>query len=136
MKQALLGFVLVLFIGGFVWFLRSQTMSTDTPESATGFTEVVVRARTRGEPLASVLPLTRAQVDVCRIKVDSNLVQTGFREIATRTFRFVVTPALNESDQVELAGCLQDLRIQHLQLQVVRLAPVAGPQPAAASAQG
>lgn len=103
-----------------VWFLREETMSVHVATPPGSRTEVVVEATTRNsEPSASEQELTRALVLACRLEVDAELGAEGIVELAPHTYAFALTPALDRSDGFQLRGCLQDLTIDHVLLQVV-----------------
>lgn len=103
-----------------VWFLREETMSVHVATPAGSRTEVVVEAATRNsEPSASEQELTRALVLACHLEVAAELGPEGIVELAPHTYGFALTPALDRSDGFQLRGCLQDLAIDHVLLEVV-----------------
>ncbi len=119
MTRVAVGVVLVVAAGAGIWFLRAETMARNTPDEFGSALAVIVRAEVRREPESATLEMARALVNTCRLQVDSTLVQPLFRQVDDDTFRFVLEPDLIESDRRQLRGCLQDARLQHLQLDVL-----------------
>lgn len=102
--------------------LRDATMSRETPVDERRDLAVQVRAQVVDEPPGVLPGMVRALLDVCRLEVDADLVV--FDSVDADEFRFVLSPTLNESDRRQLHGCLEDARIQHLQLDVLRMETV------------
>jgi hypothetical protein len=82
---------------------------------------VVVAAHTMREPDRSAAEMTTSLVAACKLLVESSLVQEAYQEVADRTFRFVFAPSLDRDGKSRLHGCLEDARLQHLQLRVVSM---------------
>lgn len=105
-----------------VLLLRAETMSTHVEAPPGSRTEVIVRVDTRNaESSATERELTYALVLACRLHVNAELRSSGLREVGPDTYGFTLSPALDESDQRQLHGCLEDTRIDHVQLAVARL---------------
>lgn len=104
-----------------VYYVRAATIGRDTPPSAGSSLEVIVEADTVREPESATLEMARAFINTCRLQVNSSVVEERFRRLGDDTFRFVLQPNLIERDQRQLRGCLEDARIQHLQLDVVTM---------------
>lgn len=113
------GFLAVLAVA--VVLLREQTMTRETTVDPDTRLEVVVAAHTVREPDRSALEMTLSLVSACKLLVESSLVQEEFQEVADRTFRFVFVPSLDRDGKARLHGCLQDARLQHLQLRVLEM---------------
>lgn len=121
MARVLAGTAVAVALAAAVIVLRETTMSRHVSTPAGSTTEIVVRARTsHAQRQATEEELTTALVLTCRLHVDSGLVG-GISRVGDHTYSFVVTPALDESDRRQLHGCLEDMRIDHLQLGVVEL---------------
>lgn len=101
--------------------LALATMSRDTPTDPRSRSEIVVRAVAVREPEYGLLEMTRALLLACRLQVTVDLVEREFEQVSNDTFRFMVQPSLNESDRRQLHGCLEDARLEHLQLDVVAM---------------
>ncbi|MGI8759619.1 MAG: hypothetical protein ACR2K0_09980 [Acidimicrobiales bacterium] len=110
--------------------LREQTMTRHEPGVAGTATEVVVRATTRNaEPMATNAELTEALVSTCRLEVAAEPVSDLERVSAEdHRYRLVLAPALDEFDQRQLHGCLEDAGISHLQVKVVALRQLKWPE--------
>lgn len=120
--------IVVVIIG--VVVLREQTMTRDEPGVAGTATEVVVRATTRNaEPTTTNAELTAALVSTCRVEVKAEPVADLERVSAEdHRYRLVLAPALDEFDQRQLHGCLEDAAISHLQVKVVALRQLEWPE--------
>jgi zona occludens toxin (predicted ATPase) len=120
--------IVVVIIG--VVVLREQTMTRDEPGVAGTATEVVVRATTRNaEPTTTNAELTAALVSTCRVEVKAEPVSDLERVSAEdHRYRLVLAPALDEFDQRQLHGCLEDAAINHLQVKVVALRQLEWPE--------
>lgn len=116
------GVVVLLGVVAFgVQRLALATMSRDVPTDPGSRTEVVVEADAVREPHYGLLEMTRALFMACRLQVTVDLVEQAFERVSPSAFRFVVQPALNESDRRQLHGCLEDARLEHLQLDVLAM---------------
>lgn len=113
--------VLAVLAAGIV-LLRAATMTRHTPVDPRLELAAVVRADVVREPRTALAPMTRALVDVCRLAVDAALVDLG--RLDRDEFRLVLRPTLDESDRRRLHGCLEDARIEHLQLDVLEMRTV------------
>jgi hypothetical protein len=115
------GFLVIAGLVAGLLFLRGKTMHRSTPEGVGGQTEVVFRAFVTREPPEARKPMAEALVDVCRLRVDAERVEESVETIGDGVFRVLLEPGLFRSDQEELHGCLEDLRMQHLKLDVLLL---------------
>jgi hypothetical protein len=120
--------IVVVIIG--VVVLREQTMTRHEPGVAGTATEVVVSATTRNaEPTTTNAELTAALVSICRVEVEAEPVSDLERVPAEdHRYRLVLAPALDEFDQRQLHGCLEDAAISHLQVKVVALRQLEWPE--------
>lgn len=121
MRQPLAIVVVLAVLGAAIVVVRAATMARETPVDPRLELAVVLRAHAVREPPGAIEPMTRALVEVCRLGVDTQLVDAGYRRLDPDEFRFVLRPALNDSDRRRLHGCLEDARVEHLQLDVLRL---------------
>lgn len=111
-----------------VLFLRAETMSTHTESPPGSRTEVVVEAATWNNPRsATQAELTHAVVLTCRLEVDAELRTSALRPVGQRAYAFMLEPALDESDEKQLHGCLEDAMVDHVQLRVRHLANLPAP---------
>ena len=106
-----------------VVLLREQTMTRHQPGVPGTATEVIVTAASRNnEPASTVTELTQALVSTCRLEVDAEPVSDLERlSREDHRYRLVLAPALDEFDERQLHGCLEDARINHLQVKVTQL---------------
>jgi hypothetical protein len=112
------GLVMLVLAAG-ILMLRDATMSRATPVDEQRDLAVQVRAHVTDEPPEVVPGMVRALVDLCRLQVYTDLVAAD--RLDADEFRFVLSPTLNDSDRRQLHGCLEDARVQHLQLDVLRM---------------
>ncbi len=106
--------------------LAEITMSRETPVDPDSRMAVVTKVHTKGHTPYSSLQMARALFLTCRLDVDTNLVTEAFDIVGPGEFQFVIQPALNESDRRQLHGCLEDARVDQLQVEVLgieRLSP-------------
>lgn len=123
MSRNLAGMVAAIVVVVGVVLLREQTMTRHQPGVPGTATEVIVSAATRNnEPASTVTELTQALVSTCRLEVDAEPISELERlSSEDHRYRLVLAPALDEFDERQLHGCLEDARINHLQLKVTRL---------------
>jgi hypothetical protein len=100
--------------------LREATLSTHEPVSARQ-TRVVLTGKTKGgEEHQTLSEMVEAQLLTCRLEVESDL-SGPVERIGDGRYRAVLVPALDDSNQRQFRGCLEDWSIDHLQLDVVEL---------------
>ena len=100
--------------------LREATLSTHEPVSARQ-TRVVLTGKTKGgEEHQTLSEMVEAQLLTCRLEVESDL-SGPVERIGDGRYRAVLVPALDDSNQRQFRGCLEDWSIDHVQLDVVEL---------------
>ena len=105
--------------------LREATLSTHESVSPDSRIEVVVAARVKGGERGQTLEeMVEAQLVACRLEVSSDLVGEIEPEHDGRHFHAVLRPSMDETDQRQFRGCLEDWRIDQFQLDVIRLAEI------------
>lgn len=111
----------VLLLGTGIIVLRETTMSVhrDVPEPSHLDVWVTAATYVREDP---ELRLTRAQVDLCTAEAVPTSRLVAFEEVPAaeddQVYRFRVTPGFDAPDRAQLRGCLEDLRVGHLRLEV------------------
>lgn len=125
MKRVVLGLLVAALAAVGLLLLRAELMTVDVPHLEGSYTEVVVVASTVREEPGVVEEMTRGLVSTCRLLVNADVVEDSFRPLGGSEFGFRLRPGLDEFERRELRGCLSDLRVQHLLLDVRRLATVA-----------
>jgi hypothetical protein len=101
--------------------LREATLSTHQPVPEGSRVELVVSAEAKGaEPGQSLAELVDTQVRVCRLEVTSDVVG-GVELVGSARFRFVLSPAMDETNRRQFRGCLEDWTIDHVRLDVEAL---------------
>jgi hypothetical protein len=118
---------LVLLAGGVglaigmlaVLSLREATLSTHQPVSPDSQTEVIVTARARGaETSQSLAEIVEAQVQACRLEVNSDVVGE-IAETGDGRYRAILRPSMDDTNRRQFRGCLEDWLIDHVRLDVV-----------------
>ncbi len=100
--------------------LREATLSTHEKVSARE-TELVVSARTAGGEKSQRLPeMVEAQLLTCRLEVASDY-DGPIERLGNERFRAVLVPALDETNERQFRGCVEDFIIDHLQINVLEL---------------
>lgn len=101
--------------------LREATLSTHQPVDPDSQTELVLTADAKGaESSQSLSELVEAQVRMCRLEVNSDVVG----EIAPQgedEFRAVLRPSMDETNRRQFRGCIEDWLIDHVRLNVIEL---------------
>jgi hypothetical protein len=112
--RGLVGMVVALAIGAVaVLALREATLSThqDTPPGSTS--EYVVHTRVNRGEGNSLLSQTEAIVALCQLEVGA--AQSGpVTALGDDRFGFVLQPSLDDTDEVQFAGCVEDWKIDSL----------------------
>ena len=84
--------------------------------------ELVVKASEHGgEGGQTLAEMVEAQVGTCRLEVTSDVVGE-IEDQGDGRFRATLAPALDETNRRQFRGCLEDWVIDHVRLDVVRLA--------------
>lgn len=117
MRSPLVGVVVLALAVVGILLLRSELMTVHDPQPEGTRTEFVLQAETRLAP-EHLTEMTRGLVSVCRLLVNSDLVEASFTPIRQDVFSFAVEPALDQFDLREMRGCLQDTRVQRLKVKV------------------
>jgi len=101
--------------------LRDATMSSGGTAGPGSAMEVVVRSHLVREPPSSMLEMTTNLIDVCGLEISSQVLDRTVELIRPNVYRFWLRPAPGNSDRREFRGCLEDARVDHLQLEVLRM---------------
>ncbi|SFF47448.1 hypothetical protein [Blastococcus tunisiensis] len=125
MKRAVVGLIAAVVAVVGVVLLRSELMTVDVAQPEGSYTDVVVAAATVREDPSVREEMTRGLVSACRLLVNADVVEDSFLQTGDGVFAFRLRPGLDEFDRRELRGCLRDLRVQHLLLDVRELTTVA-----------
>ena len=104
--------------------LREATLSTHQPVAQNSQTELIINARVRGaETTQSVDEIVEAQVQACRLEVNSDVVGE-ITPTGDGHYRAVLRPAMDETNRRQFRGCVEDWLIDHVRLDVVTLQPL------------
>ena len=100
--------------------LREATLSTHEAVDARE-TRLVLSGETKGgEEHQTLSEMVEAQVLTCRLEVESDLAGP-IERLGHGRYRAVLVPALDDSNQRQFRGCLEDWVIDGVQLDVERL---------------
>jgi hypothetical protein len=101
--------------------LREATLSTHGHVDPDSRVEIVLDARSRHREFRQTLPeMVEALVLACRLEVSSDLVGP-IRAEGDGRFRAVLQPALDETNEKQLRGCLEDWTLDSLRADVVSI---------------
>lgn len=103
-----------------VLLLREATLSTHERVDARQ-TGLLLSAETKGgEENQTLSEMVQAQVLTCRLEVESDL--TGpIERVGEGRYRAVLEPALDDTNQRQFRGCLEDWVIDHVKIDVEQL---------------
>lgn len=100
--------------------LREATLSTHEPIDAREM-ELVVSASTKGGEKGQTLgEMVEAQLLTCRLEITSDPIGE-VEPLGNGRFRTVLRPALDETNQRQFRGCVEDWIIDHVKVNVVEL---------------
>jgi hypothetical protein len=107
-----------------VFALREATLSTHGHVDPDSRVEIVIDARSRHREFRQTLPeMVEALFLACRLEVSSDVVGP-IRSDGDGRFRAVLQPALDETNEKQLRGCLEDWTLDSLRADVVSIRPV------------
>ena len=114
-----------LAVGVFgVLALREATLSTHGSVDPESRVELVLDASSRHRESGQTVPeMVEALLLTCRLEVSSDVVGR-IRAEGDGRFRAVLRPALDETNQKQLRGCLEDWTIDSLRADVVLMRQV------------
>ncbi len=122
---AVIGLLVIVAAVGFgVVQLREATMATHQDVAPDSRVEVVIDAHANsGESGQGLTDLARAKVAMCTPETRSSDVVSGVEPVGPTNdgqgrFRFVLQPALDDSDQTQFGGCLRDWNLDHVRVYV------------------
>lgn len=121
MKQTIAILLVLAAAGVGIPVLADATISRRTDPIPGWRMEMVVDASVSHEPMNSVEEMTRSLFRICRLQVPVSVLEDRFSEVGEARYRFVIEPALNDSDKRQLHGSLEDMRVQHLQVDVLEI---------------
>lgn len=115
----ILGMLGLLVGAAAVFALREATLSTHQPVAEGSRTRLVLEAETEdGEARQSVDEMVEAVLLACRLEVTSDLVAPVAAQ-GDGIFAAVLAPALDQTNERQLRGCLEDWTIDHLLVDVI-----------------
>ena len=103
-----------------VLLLREATLSTHEKVDARA-TRLVLSGETKGgEENQTLTEMVEAQVQTCRLEVESD-VSGPIERLGHGRYRAVLEPALDDTNQRQFRGCLEDWVIDHVKIDVQEL---------------
>jgi hypothetical protein len=113
--------VILLSVG--ILALRDATLSTHQAVPSDSRIELIFRvASNNGEHGQTLDELAEALVVTCRLEVSSD--PGPIEHLDGRRFRVVLRPSMDDTDQKQFRGCIEDWTIDHVRADVERLAPL------------
>ena len=113
--------VVGLAVGGVaVLALKEATLSTHRKVTEASHTVIVLEAKVHGEEHRLTLDETvEAVLVACRLEVSSDLERDEPKPLGGGRFEASMVPALDETNQRQLRGCLEDWTLDHLKVDVL-----------------
>lgn len=112
------GVVTVLAIG---LFLMDKTLSRHEEVAAASELVVEMTVATRTGAEAGNAEFAEALIVLCQVEVRGRMVDSSLATIGHNRYRFVIRPSLDDTDQRQLSGCLQDFWIDNVLANVVSM---------------
>lgn len=108
-----LGAIGIITVAVGIFALRAETMSRETAQVRADV-DLVVEFKVEAKLLHSYeLPTVASSIfNACRLQAEAGFEQP-LRRVGDNRFRAVLSPAPNETDRKQLAGCLSDLMLAH-----------------------
>lgn len=125
--RAVVALLAAVVVGAGTWWLRGETMSTHVDIDPDSRLAVVVDVdRHRAEAGHTLAEMVQATVLTCRLEVRRADIVEPPEPVAEGRFRVVLQPSLDDADQVQLEGCLEDWKVDHLLVDVVSMTELPG----------
>ena len=118
--------MLALGAGFAVQWAVDETLTRHTPVDPGSHLIVVVRAERHDAAEHGEADLVEAVMDLCQLEVGGSVEEGDAVALGASRYRFVLHPSLDEADQRQLRGCVEDLRIDHFLATVEEMAHGAG----------
>ena len=113
-----LGAVVGLALGlGAVLALREATLSTHQAVPPDSSVEFVVHSRVNRGERSSLDTMTESLVRLCELEVAPE-IDGPVEDLGDDRFRFVLRPALDDTDRTQFRGCVEDWKIDNLLVDV------------------
>ncbi len=107
-----------------VAMLRDATLSTHQDIDPASRIELVMRVSTSGGESGQTLDeMAEALLLTCRLEVSSDPI-SPLEDLGDGRFRVVLAPSMDDTDQRQFRGCLEDWLIDHVRNDVERLEPL------------
>jgi hypothetical protein len=112
----------ILVVG--IVMLRDATLSTHQDTAPDSRIELVMHVRAHGgEARQTVDEMVEATLLACRLEVSADPV-APLEDLGDGRFRSVLSPSMDDTDQRQFRGCLEDWTIDHVRTDVERLEPL------------
>lgn len=106
-----------VFFGGASLMDHTLSRHEDVEPDSELMVELTVATRSGVE--ADNEEIAEALVVACQLEVRSDVLPDSLETVEDGRYRFVMRPALDDSDRRQLIGCLQDFRIDNVLANVV-----------------
>lgn len=111
----------IVALGVGIRLLMDATLTRHTPVDPDTSLVVILDAEARGGAEHPLEELVMGLATLCRLEIAASLVPGSLEQLDDDLFRFVLRPTLDEADQRQFRGCLQDARVDHLLTSVVAM---------------
>jgi hypothetical protein len=123
MLRAVAAVVAVVVLGIGILALRDATLSTHQAVAPDSRIELIVRVASNNSEHGQTLDeIAQALVITCRLEVNSD--PGPIEQLDGRRFRVILRPSMDDTDQRQFRGCIEDWTIDHVRADVERLAPL------------
>lgn len=107
-----------------VVMLRDATLSTHQQTDPDSRIELVMYVSIKGEEARQTIDeMAEATLLACRLEVSADPVGP-IEDLGDGRFRAILSPSMDETDQRQFRGCLEDWTIDHVRTDVERLEPI------------
>lgn len=121
MKRLLAALAVLVVAGVAIQRLADATMTRHSRVDPDSHLVVVVEADAKEYDLATTAEMAAGLAQLCQLEVRGDLVEGTFVRLRPDLYRFVLRPAPDAADRRQLRGCLEDARVDKLQLEVRRM---------------
>ena len=90
-----------------------ETLTRHTEVDPDSWLAVTIRAERHNAAEHEEEELVEALATMCQLEVNGRVADDSLRPLGHSRYTFVVRPSLDEADQQQLEGCMEDFRIDH-----------------------
>lgn len=114
LRTIVVGLILMVAVLVGIRFLADAALTTHDYVDPESRMEIVVRGRISEQAEYNLLDGLGSLITFCRLEVGRSAVVLPPEQISEDQLRFVFQPALDDADQRQFRGCVNDLTVDHL----------------------